>query len=123
MAETMDRRKFLSLAASSVAVVGAFIGLQGCSSGSSSSTTTTPEPTTTSTDKSGAVSSNHGHSATLTAAQQQARMDVMIYLSSGSGHTHQLWLTAADVATVAAGTRWSKETSTDSGHSHVVTFN
>ena len=119
MAQTMDRRKFLSLAASSVAV-GALIALQGCSSGSDSDST--PESPTTYTDKNGAISANHGHAVTLTAAQQQAAAEVRLYLEGGD-HSHKIGLTAAEVASVAAGTRWSGECTNDFGHTHVVTFN
>lgn len=120
MAKTMDRRAFLSFAAGSVAV-GALIVLNGCSGGSDSSSTT--EPTKTYADEKGEISSNHGHSVTLTAAQQEAGADVRLTLTSGGGHTHTVSLTAADVATVVAGTQWSKNSSSDSGHSHKVTFN
>ena len=117
MAQTMGRRKFLSLAASSVAV-GAILALQGCSSGSSTSTTPTPSAT----DKVGAISSNHGHSVTLTAAQQQAGVAVTLATSGGT-HKHTLSLTAENVVAAAAGTKVSQETSTTNGHSHMVTFN
>ena len=118
MAESMDRRKFLAFAAGSAAL-GALVVLNGCSSGSSDSTPTTP---TTYTDKSAKVSSNHGHNFTLTAAQQQAAADAKIY-SSGGTHSHKITVGAADVAAIAGGTTWSGESSTDAGHSHVVTFN
>ena len=121
MAETMDRRKFLSLAASGVAV-GALIALQACNSGSSDSSTTAPTTTTAATDKSGTIYSNHGHSVTLTAAQQQAGAAVTLTLSGGT-HTHMLGLSATDVTTVAAGTRVSVESSVNAGHSHTVAFN
>lgn len=124
MAQTMDRRKFLSFAASTVAV-GALIVLQGCNGGSDSSPTPTPDPTFT--DKNGSISSNHGHSVALTAAQQQAGADVTLTLSAGTlgggTHTHLLGLRAADVAAVAAGSRQSIETSVTAGHSHTVLFN
>lgn len=123
MAETLDRRRFLTLAAGSVAV-GALMVLHGCSGGSDSSTTPTPNPTFT--DKNGSISSNHGHSVTLTAAQQQEGADVTLTLSAGTigggTHTHLLGLRAADVAAVAAGSRMSVETSVTAGHSHTVLF-
>jgi hypothetical protein len=113
----MDRRKFLSLAASSVAV-GAILALQGCSSGSSSSMM----PTSPMTDKSGAISSNHGHSITLTAAQLQAGAAVTLTMTGGT-HTHTVGLRDTEVVAIAAGTRVSVESSVTTGHSHTVTFN
>ena len=123
MAETMDRRKFIALAAGS-AVLGAVVVLQGCGgSGGGSSTSTPTTPTTpTYADKDASVSSNHGHSFTLTAAQQEAGVETKIY-SRGGDHSHKITLTAADIATIVAGTTWSGECSTDAGHSHVLTFN
>lgn len=117
MAETMDRRKFLSLAAGSVAV-GALIVLQGCNSGSDGSTTPTP----TTGDKSGAISTNHGHSVTLSAAQQQAGAAVTL-TTTGGDHAHTVGLRDTEVATIAAGTRFSILSSVTAGHSHTVTFN
>jgi hypothetical protein len=40
----------------------------------------------------------------------------------GDGHTHSLTLTAAEVTQIAGATRVSKESSSDIGHSHTVTF-
>ena len=117
MAETMDRRRFLSLAAGSVAV-GALICLQGCDSGSEGSATPTP----TAGDKSGAISANHGHVVTLTAAQQQAGAAVTLDMTGGD-HPHAVGLRDTEVATIAAGTRFSIESSVVAGHSHTVTFN
>lgn len=119
MAMTMDRRRFIRFAASGVAL-GALAALQGCSGSSSIPTTTAT--TTTFTDKNGNISVNHGHAVTLTVAQQQAAAAVTLTLTGGT-HTHQLGLSAANVATVAAGTRLSIESSVDVGHSHTVTFN
>ena len=119
MAGSMDRRKFLTFAASSVAV-GALIALQGCSSGSSSSST--PDPVPGFTDKSGDIANNHNHSVTLTAADQQAGVAVTL-ITSGGTHKHTLTLSTDNVVAAAAGTKVSRETSITSGHSHLVTFN
>ena len=122
MAETMDRRRFLAFAAGSVAL-GAAVVLTGCSSGSSSSTPTTP--TTTYTDKHASVAANHGHTFTLTAAQQQAAADAKIYSGGSAPHSHKILISAANVAAIAGGTTWSGRTSAVDfdGHSHVITFN
>jgi hypothetical protein len=119
MAETMDRRRFLSFAASGVAV-GALFALQGCSSGSSSSPTPTPDPTYS--DKNGVIGTNHGHSVTLTAAQQQAGEAVTLTLTTGTGHTHTVDFNAQAVKDIAAGIRRDGTSSVDSGHYHSVSF-
>lgn len=129
--QTMDRRRFLVIAAGGAAL-GAFVVLQGCGGGSDGGDgtpepepPTTPEPPTF-TDKRASISSNHGHSATLTAAQQEAAVDATVPLSSGTDpgpHTHTVRLSAADVAAIAAGSRVSRTSTTDLGHNHSVSFN
>jgi hypothetical protein len=133
VAETIDRRRFLALAGCGVAL-GALAAVQGCWSGSESSGTTpvtptptpTPTPTTTYVDKKGQVGSNHpaplAHSITLTAAQQKAAVDVTIH-TTGSDHEHKLFLTAAELAKIAAGTKVAGESSVTNSHSHLITFN
>jgi hypothetical protein len=46
-----------------------------------------------------------------------------VELTVGNGHTHTATLSAAEVISIAGGTRVSKESTTDGGHSHSVTFN
>ena len=85
----------------------------------------TPEPPTF-TDKRASISSNHGHSATLTAAQQEADQAVTLSLSTGDApgpHTHSVGLSKEDVAAIAAGSRVTRSSSTDLGHDHNVSFN
>ena len=72
-------------------------------------------------DKQGTIGTNHGHAVTLTAAQQQAGQAVTLTLSGS--HTHQLSLSAAEVTAVANGTNVAKDSTSDLGHSHTVTFN
>ncbi len=48
---------------------------------------------------------------------------VSLQLTVGNGHTHTATLTAAEVTQIAGTTRLSKESSSDAGHSHTVTFN
>jgi hypothetical protein len=74
-------------------------------------------------DKSGAISGNHGHTATITAAQLTAGNALSVELTLGSGHTHQLALTANQVAAVAANQSVSGASTTTNGHDHTVTFN
>ena len=123
----LDRRQFLERLG--VMCVGAgFLALAGtgCESGGGDGGTDAPPTTTTPgssySDKSASIGSNHGHSATLTAAQQQAGDAVMLGLSSGDGHTHTVSFSAGQVQTIAAGGSATSESSTDGGHSHSVTF-
>jgi len=82
-----------------------------------------PTPTPTHSDLMGSIANNHGHTVVLTAAQQDAGQAVTLQLTIGSGHTHTLSLTAAQVKEIADGKTVSATSSTNSGHSHVVTFN
>ena len=84
---------------------------------------TTPTPTPTHSDLMGNIANNHGHSVVLTAAQQDAGQAVLLTLTIGSGHTHTLSLTATQVKDIADGKTVSATSSTNSGHSHLVTFN
>ena len=106
-------------------LAGATITIMGSGCGSSSSNPAGPTggPAPGAGDKSGVISNNHGHTATITAAELTAGNAVNVLLTEGSGHTHHLGLTANEVAMVAANQRVSGQSTTDSGHSHTVTFN
>lgn len=70
-----------------------------------------------------AISSNHGHTVEITQAQLDAASAVTLTLTVGNSHTHSLDLTAAEVQDIADGTTVSATSSSDSGHTHTVTFN
>jgi len=119
----LDRREF-TLAAILAMLSGVTITISGCGGGSSSPTTPNPTPPPPAAgDKSAAISANHGHTCTITAAQLTAGGDVTLQLTEGSGHTHSCSLTGAEVVQVRDNTRVSKESSSNSGHTHTVTFN
>ena len=128
--KTLDRREF-TLAAAMAALSGVAITISACGGGSSpSSPTPTPVPNPTPTpappaaaDKTGVVGSNHGHVATIVAARFTAGAAYSLDIQGTSSHPHTVEITAAELTAIAANTRVSKESSTDSGHSHTVTFN
>jgi len=128
---TIDRRQF-TLASAMALLSGVAITITetacGGSSYSPSSPTTTPTPNPTPTpsaggDKVGTISSNHGHSAVVTAARITAGAAFSLDIQGSSSHPHTVELTVADLTAIAANQRVSKESSTDSAHSHTVTFN
>jgi hypothetical protein len=124
--KTLDRREF-TLAAAMAALSGVAITISACGGGSSP-TASTPAPTPTSAppaaaDKTGVIGSNHGHSGTITAAQLAAGGVLSLNIQGTSAHPHTVDLTAADMTAIAGNQRVSKESSTDNGHSHSVTFN
>jgi len=126
--KTLDRREF-TLAAALAALSGVVITISACGGGGSSpSAPSTPAPTPPpagggTTDKTGVVGSNHGHVAVITAAQLTASNAINLDIRGSSDHPHTVTLTAAEVASIAANTRVTKESSTDAAHSHSVTFN
>lgn len=77
-------------------------------------------------DKIGSISLNHGHSVTVTAAQQQIGQAVTLTFTVGDAHTHQISLSAAQLAAIAVGTETTVESTlddVDDPHTHNVTFN
>jgi hypothetical protein len=115
----LDRREF-TLAAAMAVLAGVAITVSGC--GSDSKSPTAPSPTPPASDKVGAISSNHGHSATITSAQFSAGA-LTLNIQGTSAHPHTVTLAASDITAIAANQRVTKDSSTDSGHSHTVTFN
>jgi hypothetical protein len=120
----VGRREF-SVAAVLAALSGVTITISSCGGGGGSSPTTpsNPTPSTGPGDRPGSISANHGHTVVITAAQLTAAAAVTLDLTVGDGHTHSVTLSAAEVTQVAGGTRVSKESTSDTGHSHTVTFN
>ncbi len=97
---------------------------EGCGgSDYGSSPSPTPTPTPAPTDKVGVISNNHGHSAVVTAAKITAGAAYSLDIQGSASHTHTVEITVADLTAIAANQRVAKESSTDSSHSHTVTFN
>jgi hypothetical protein len=122
---TLDRREF-TRAAVLAALSGVTITISACGGGgggSSPSAPSNPNPSLGPGDKAGSIGANHGHSAVITAAQLTAGAAVNLELTVGSGHTHTVNLSAAEVTQIAGGTRVSKTSTTDDAHNHTVTFN
>ena len=115
----LTRREFTSESVMAL-LAGVSVTVAACGGGSSGMPTA---PTANEGDEVGAVGSNHGHVAIIRAAQLEAGNAVSITLSTGSGHTHSLSLTADEVMQIGAGARVSKESSNNDAHTHVVTFN
>jgi hypothetical protein len=122
--KTLDRREF-TLAAAMAALSGVAITISACGGGGSpSSPTPTPTPAPpAATDKTAVIGSNHSHAGTITAAQLTAGGTLSLNIQGEATHPHTVELTAPDMTSIAANQRVSKESSTDNGHSHSVTFN
>jgi hypothetical protein len=125
--KTLDRRQF-TLATALAALSGVAITISACG-GSSYSAPTNPTGSTGgtgstgNTDKVGQISNNHGHSAVITGAQLTAGGALELNIQGAATHAHTVSLSAAEISSIAANSRVAKDSSTDQGHSHTVTFN
>jgi len=117
-ARILGRREF-TLAAAMAILSGVAITVSGCGGGSSSPAAPSPSGG----DKTGSISANHGHSAVITAAQLAAAGGITLSIAGSAGHNHTVTLAASEISAIAGSQRVSKESSSDSGHSHTVTFN
>jgi hypothetical protein len=132
--KSLTRREF-TVASALAALSGVAITISSACGGggtsySPSSPTTTPTPTptptpsgTTTGDKVGSISSNHGHSAVITGAQLTAGGALRLDITGAASPSHTVDLSGAEIASIAGGTKVAKNSSTDSEHSHTVTFN
>lgn len=117
----VSRREF-TLEAALAMLAGVTITITGCGDDDDPSPAPTPPPAG---GRTGTVSTNAGHThsgADITAAQLTAGNAISLTLT-GSGHTHTVALSQAELAQISAGTRVSKDSSNDEGHMHTVTFN
>lgn len=121
--KTLNRRAF-TLAAAMAVLGGVTITIAACggsgSSGSGSPTAPTP---VNPADKAGTVGANHGHTAVITRAQLTGGGGLSLDIRGSSDHPHTVVLTAGDITAIAANNRVVRESTTDDGHSHSVTFN
>jgi hypothetical protein len=67
------------------------------------------------------IATNHGHSMSVSAADEMAAADKTYSIQGSSAHNHTVTLTAAHFADLAAGKVVVVTSSTDAAHSHDVT--
>jgi hypothetical protein len=115
----LDRREF-TVRAALLALSGVTITVSACGGGSGNPNN--PDPPS-SGDKVGTISANHNHTAVISAARLAQGGDLDLDISGTAGHPHRVALTGAELTQIAAGTRVSKNSTTDDGHNHQVTFN
>jgi hypothetical protein len=117
---SLTRREFTVEAALAI-LAGVTITIGGC--GSDSPTSPSPSPPTSSGDRPGTISANHGHTATIVAAQLTAGNAISLDIRGQATHPHTVAISQAEMAQIAGNQRVSKESTTEEGHSHTVTFN
>ena len=125
MERSLDRRTF-TLEFALAALSGAVITISGCGGGSYGSPSGPGGGS--SGDKEGSISGNHGHRAVITAARLTAGNAVVLNIQNQATHDHTVSLSAAEVMSIAANQRVSKESSQTNAaglgvHTHTVTFN
>jgi hypothetical protein len=120
---SLTRREF-TLEAALAILAGVTITISGCGSDSPSSPSPTPAPAPApSGDRAGTISANHGHTATISAAQLTTGNAISLDIRGQATHPHTVAITQAEMGQIAANQRVSKNSTTDDGHSHTVTFN
>jgi hypothetical protein len=113
----MDRRSFLAQAGMALAWAGIAINITGCGGEDDN-----PGSPGGSGDVSGSIGTNHGHSVRVTEVQLLDGGAVQLTMSGG-GHSHTVSLSADQVMGIADGMQVLVTSSSNSGHSHTVTFN
>ena len=115
---TVNRREFT--VASALAVLsGVTIAVGGCGGESGSPTAPSAAPDLGSV---GSVSANHGHTAIITGAQMTAGNAVSLDITGSATHPHSVDVTGAQLQQISAGATVSVNSSSNTGHDHVVTF-
>jgi hypothetical protein len=117
---SLSRREF-TLEAALAILAGCVITISDTACGGSKASTTTPTPVPS--DINGNVSANHGHVAVITGAEITAGTAIVALDIRGTAtHTHTLSISQADLTTLKNRQTVTSLSTTDSGHSHTVTF-
>jgi hypothetical protein len=115
---TMGRREFLGAAAAAL-FAGVTVQILGCDDGTTSDGNLPAGAIKAYTD----TVNGHTHSGFITKVQLDAAADDTVVEVSGSGHTHTVTLTGAEVLSIKAGTHIMRPSSVTGGHQHQVMFN
>jgi hypothetical protein len=116
---SLTRREF-TLEAALAILAGCLITISETACGSSTMPTT--PSTTNPADINGVVSANHGHVAVITGAQITAGNAIALDIRGTATHTHTVSISQADLTTLKNRQTVVSNSTTDSGHSHTVTF-
>ena len=120
-ATTITRREFtLESALALLSTVA--ITVSGCDGDSTTSTPTTPTTTTPPASVTGNISANHGHTAAIDSARISAGTAFTLDIRGTATHPHTVDVTQADLMALQNRQTVNKTSTTDSGHSHTVTF-
>jgi hypothetical protein len=119
---SLTRREF-TLEAALAILAGCLITVSetACGSSNSPSAPSTPTPTNPA-DINGVVSANHRHVAIITGAQITAGNAIALDIRGTATHTHTVSVSQSDLTTLKNRQQLVSNSTTDSGHSHTVTF-
>jgi hypothetical protein len=116
------RREFLKQTLTAASFAGIAIVVSACgSSGGGGGGGAGPGGCTN--PKSGVVSNSSGHDHSVRDLCQSDSGGMVTLTLTGNGHTHDASLSAIQVDQVLAGTTVQVTSTSDSGHTHTVTFN
>lgn len=114
---SLTRREF-TLEAALAILAGCVITI----SETACSKSTTAPASAPPSDVTGNVSANHGHVATITGAQITAGGAIPLNIQGTATHPHMVMISQADLTALKNRQTVTSTSSTDSGHSHTVTF-
>lgn len=123
----LDRREF-TLRSALALLGGVTITISpGCGGGGGSSYNSGGDRTPTGSsgavaDTIGVVSNNHGHQVTITSAQLVDGSALSLDIRGAADHPHTVQLTASDLVAIRSQQTVSRECSSTSAHTHMVTF-
>ena len=115
-ATTITRREF-TLESALALLSTVVITVSGCNDQSPTTPSSTPPG-----NVSGNVSANHGHVAEITGAQITAGTALSLNITGTATHSHTVEVTQADLMTLRNKQAVTKTSTTENGHSHMVTF-
>jgi hypothetical protein len=115
---SMDRREFTLNAALAI-LAGCVITISETACGSSPAAPAAAAPPA---DITGDVSANHGHSAVITGASITAGTTYSLDIHGSATHAHTLSISQANLASLKNKQPVTMTSTTDSSHSHTVTF-
>jgi len=124
----IDRREFTLRSALALLGGTTILISSGCGGGGGYSSPSTPSSSGGSTaggaqpDTLGTITNNHGHQAVITAAQLAAGGVLQLNIQGAADHPHMVELSADDLQKIKTQQSVSRECSSTSAHTHMVTF-